>query len=93
MLFIPMILWKDDQVSIYVAGEKDMATPVYLVNSITFTGGEFQFPWLFASSFLGRIYIVLIMTVRIDGAYKVAMHIKDAGGIPYVVTGHQWKYV
>ena len=87
----PYDLWKDDQVSILCAGEKDMAIArVFGFNSITFTGGESSFPDLFASSFYGKkIYIVYDNDgAGIEGAYKVAMHIKDAGGFPYVVTGH-----
>ncbi|MDA2681065.1 CHC2 zinc finger domain-containing protein [Bacillus cereus group sp. Bc011] len=87
----PYDLWKDDQVTILCAGEKDMAIArVFGFNSITFTGGESSFPDLFASSFYGKkIYIVYDNDgAGIDGAYKVAMHIKDAGGFPYVVTGH-----
>lgn len=91
-LIIPFDLWREDKrPTILVAGEKDMAIArVKGFNAITFTGGEGSFPKLFKHSFKDRdIYIVYDNDAAgREGAQKAAHFIREAGGNPYIVTGH-----
>ena len=91
-MILPFDLWREDKRdTLLVAGEKDMAIGrVHGFNTITFTGGEGSFPKLFKHSFKGRhIYIIYDNdSAGRDGAMKVAHFIKEAGGIPHIVTGH-----
>lgn len=91
-LIIPFDLWmEDDRPTLLCAGEKDMAIArVFGFNSITFTGGEQAFPKLFKASFRGKkVYIIYDNDqAGQEGARKAATLLKDAGAIPYVVTGH-----
>lgn len=91
-LILPFDLWREDERdTLLVAGEKDMAVARSRgFNAITFTGGEQSFPKLFKRSFKGRnVYIVYDNDAAgRDGAQKAAHFILEAGGFPYVVTGH-----
>ena len=91
-LILPFDLWlKDERPTLLCAGEKDMAIArAKGFNAITFTGGEQAFPKLFRASFRGKhIYIVYDNDeAGRQGSRKVASLLKDAGAIPYVVTGH-----
>ena len=91
-LILPYDLWiEDERPTLLCAGEKDMAIArAHGFNAITFTGGERSFPKLFQSSFQGkRVYIAYDNDAAgIQGAKEVASKLKDAGAIPYVVTGH-----
>lgn len=91
-LILPFDLWVNDpRPTLLCAGEKDMAIArVNGFNAITFTGGENSFPKLFKGSFKGKtVYIVYDHdNAGQEGAAQTAMQIKEAGGYPYVVTGH-----
>lgn len=91
-LILPFDLWREDKRdTLLVAGEKDMAIArAKGFNAITFTGGEQSFPRLFKHSFKGRnIYIIYDNDAAgRDGAQKAAHFIREAGGFPYIVTGH-----
>lgn len=91
-LLLPFDVWReDDRPTFLCAGEKDMATMRQLgFNSLTFTGGEQSFPKLFKHSFKGKIVFICYDNDQAghDGARKVASYLKDAGAIPYIVTGH-----
>lgn len=91
-LIVPFDLWREDpRDTVLAAGEKDMAIfRANGFNAITFTGGEQSFPKLFKASFKGRkIYIVYDNDdAGREGAKKAAHFLKEAGAIPYIVTGH-----
>lgn len=91
-LIIPFDVWKeDDRPTLLCAGEKDMAIARSKgFNAISFTGGEQSFPKMFKHSFKDRhIYIVYDNdNAGKEGSEKAAHFIKEAGGIPYIVTGH-----
>lgn len=91
-LLLPFDLWIDDERdTIICAGEKDMAIArVYGFNAITFTGGERAFPKLWKASFKGKRCFIPYDndSAGIEGARVVAAQLRDAGAIPYVVTGH-----
>lgn len=91
-LIVPFDLWReDDKPTLLCAGEKDMAiSRANGFNAINFTGGEMAFPKLFKHSFKGReVYICYDNDATgLEGARKVAYMLKEAGAVPYIVTGH-----
>ena len=86
---LPFDLWvDDDRDTLLCAGEKDMAIArAHGFNAITITGGEGTFPKLFKYSFKGRKVFIAYDNdgAGHNGAKTVAMHIKEAGGFPYII--------
>lgn len=91
-LLVPFDLWRvDERPTLLCAGEKDMAIARQMgFNALTFTGGEQAFPKLFKHSFKNKqVYIAYDNDqAGHEGSRKIASLLKDAGAIPYVVTGH-----
>jgi hypothetical protein len=89
---LPFDRWiHDTRPTLLCAGEKDMmAARSNGFNAITFTHGEGSFPVLYASQFRDRkVYVVYDNDdAGRDGAIECAVRLKEAGAIPYVVTGH-----
>lgn len=85
----PYDYWdKEADYTLLTAGFKDCVTAIsYGFNAITFTHGEGSFPTLFKNVFKDKkVYIAYDndMAGR-EGAIQASVHIREAGGIPYIV--------